>query len=95
VIKRRFYELHVVHAQMLQIIRVGALTPCGQSVGRNINNGERACSVALMRDDNGPDEREREDGAGFCCCCRSEEDMCLPAANFILSESVHCVHVNC
>jgi hypothetical protein len=27
-------------------------------VGRayNINNGERACSVALMRDDNGPDE---------------------------------------
>jgi len=31
-IKRRFYEL----AQMLQIIRVGALTPCGQSVGRII-----------------------------------------------------------
>lgn len=68
--QKAFYELRVVHAQMLQIIRVGALAwPVGRSVGRNINNGERACSVALMR--GMIMVRVREEAAGFCCCCRS------------------------
>jgi hypothetical protein len=64
-------------------------------VGRayNINNGERACSVALMRDDNGPDEpAERERERTTLVSAAAAGRICVPAGGqlYIVRECTVC-----